>query len=164
MRNLTVGALRVVIALALAGTLFVQCVMAPLLWTDLVEAGAPPSVRVPFVVIFVLGLVTLQVCGVCVWRLLTMVRREEVFTPAAFRWVDVIIGAIAAAAVLAFALAVVLAPGEAVAPGMVLLVGGAALVLGGIALIVLLLRLLLAQAVERDTEARRLRDELDEVI
>ena len=63
-----------------------------------------------------------------------------------------------------FALGVVLAPGEAVAPGVVLLIGGAALVLGGIALIVLLLRLLLAQAVERDTEARRLRDELDEVI
>ncbi|MBO3094950.1 DUF2975 domain-containing protein [Cellulomonas dongxiuzhuiae] len=164
MRNLTVLALRVVIALALAGSLFVQCVMAPLLWIDLVEADAPPGVRVPFVVIFVLGLVTLQVCAVCVWRLLTMVRREEVFTPAAFRWVDVIIGAIAAAAVLVFALAVVLAPGEQVAPGIVLLICGAALVLGGIALIVLLLRMLLAQAVDRDREARRLRDELDEVI
>lgn len=162
MRDLTVGALRVVIVLALAGTLFVQCVMGPLLWQDL--DGAPPGVRTPFVVIFVLGLVTLQVCAVCVWRLLTMVRREEVFTPKAFRWVDVIIGAIAAAAVLVFALAVVLAPGEEVAPGVVLLICGAALVLGGIALIVLLLRMLLAQAVERDREARRLRDELDEVI
>jgi len=164
MRNLTVLALRVVVVLALAGSLFVQCFMAPLLWTDLVEADAPPGVRVPFVVIFVLGLVTLQVCAVCVWRLLTMVRREEVFTPAAFRWVDVIVGAIAAAAVLVFALAVVLAPGEAVAPGIVLLICGAALVLGGVALIVLLLRMLLAQAVDRDREARRLRDELDEVI
>jgi Protein of unknown function (DUF2975) len=164
MRNLTVLALRVVIVLALAGSLFVQCFMAPLLWTDLVEADAPPGVRVPFVAIFVLGLVTLQVCAVCVWRLLTMVRREEVFTPAAFRWVDVIIGAIVAAALLVFLLAVVLAPGEAVAPGIVLLICGAALVLGGIALVVLLLRMLLAQAVDRDREARRLRDELDEVI
>ena len=164
MRNLTVLALRVVVVLALAGSLFVQCFMAPLLWTDLVEADAPPGVRVPFVVIFVLGLVTLQVCAVCVWRLLTMVRREEVFTPDAFRWVDVIVGAIAAAAVLVFALAVVLAPGEAVAPGIVLLICGAALVLGGVALIVLLLRMLLAQAVDRDREAERLRDELDEVI
>lgn len=162
MRDLTVRALRVVIVLALAGTLFVQGFMTPLLWQDLDEA--PPGVRVPFVVIFVLGIVTLQVCAVCVWRLLTMVRREEVFTPKAFRWVDVIVGAIAAAAVLAFALAVVLAPGEAVAPGIVLLICGAALVLGGIALVVLLLRMLLAQAVDRDREARRLRDELDEVI
>lgn len=164
MRQFVVLALRVVIALALAGSLFVQVFMAPLLWTDLAEAEAPLRVQLPFVVIFVLGLVTLQVCAVCVWRLLTMVRREEVFTPRAFRWVDVIIGAIAAAALLVFALGVVLAPGEAVAPGIVLLLGGAALVLGGIALVVLLLRLLLAQAVDRDTEARRLRDELDEVI
>ncbi|UZN03211.1 DUF2975 domain-containing protein [Cellulomonas sp. S1-8] len=162
MRHLTVLALRVVIVLALAGSLFVQVFIGPALWVDLEEA--PPGVQLPFVLIFVLGLVTLQVCAVCVWRLLTMVRREEVFTPAAFRWVDVIIGAIAAAAVLVFALAVVLAPGEAVAPGIVLMICGAALVLGGIALVVLLLRLLLAQAVERDTEARRLRDELDEVI
>ena len=162
MRSLTVTALRVVVALAIAGSLFVQVVMAPLLWADL--AGAPPGVRGPVVVIAVLGLVTLQVCAVCVWRLLTMVRREEVFTPAAFRWVDVIVGAVAAAAVLVLALGVVLAPGEGVAPGVVLLIGGAALVLGGVALVVLLLRLLLAQAVDRDTEARRLRDELDEVI
>ena len=162
MRDLTVRALRVVIVLALAGTLFVQGFMTPLLWQDLDEA--PPGVRVPLVVIFVLGIVTLQVCAVCVWRLLTMVRREEVFTPKAFRWVDVIVGAIAAAAALAFVLAVVLAPGEAVAPGVVLLVCGVALVLGGIALIVVLLRLLLSQAVDRDREARRLRDELDEVI
>ena len=162
MRDLTVQALRVVIVLALAGTLFVQVVMAPLLWADL--EGAPPSVRTALVVAFVLGLLTLQVCAVCVWRLLTMVRREEVFTPAAFRWVDVIIGAIAVAALLVLGLGFVLAPGEAVAPGVVLLVGGAALVLGGVALVVLLLRLLLAQAVDRDREARRLRDELDEVI
>ena len=162
MRDLTVRALRVVIALALAGTLFVQGFMTPLLWQDLDEA--PPGVRTALVVIVVLGIVTLQVCAVCVWRLLTMVRREEVFTPQAFRWVDVIVGAIAAASVLVLALGVVLAPGEAVAPGVVLLVGGAALVLGGIALVVLLLRMLLAQAVDRDREARRLRDELDEVI
>lgn len=162
MRNLTVLALRVVIVLALGGTLFVQGFMTPLLWQDL--DGAPPGVRAPFVVIFVLGIVTLQVCAVCVWRLLTMVRREEVFTPRAFRWVDVVVGAIAVAALLTFALAVVLAPGEDVAPGIVLLVCGAALVLGGVSLIVLLLRMLLAQAVDRDREARRLRDELDEVI
>lgn len=162
MRSLVVLALRVVIVLALAGTLFVQLFMAPLMWTDMDEA--PPGVRLPVVAVFVLGLVTLQVCAVCVWRLLTMVRREEVFTRAAFRWVDVIVGAIASAAVLVFALAVTLAPGEGDSPGVILLICGASLVLGGIALVVLLLRMLLAQAVERDAEARRLRDELDEVI
>lgn len=162
MRRLTVLALRVVLALALAGSLLVQVVLVPLLWADL--DGAPPGVRVPVVVIVVLGVLTLQVCGVCVWRLLTMVRRGSVFSPAAFRWVDVIIGAVTAGAVLTFALAVVLAPGEAVAPGVVGLVCGASLVIGGVALVVVVLRMLLVQAVDRDTEARHLRSELDEVI
>jgi hypothetical protein len=77
--------------------------------------------------------------------------------------VDIIFWAIAAAAVLVFGIAVLLAPGE-VAPGIVLLICGAALMIGGVALIVLVLRTLLAQAVARDAEAKHLRDELDEVI
>jgi len=157
-----VVALRVVIALGLAGTLFVQAVMVPLLWADLGEA--PAGVRVPVVVIFFLGLVTMQVTAVCIWRLLTMVRRGTVFSHAAFRYVDIVIGAVAAASVLTFGLAVTLAPGEAVAPGIVGLVCGAALVVAGVALIVLVLRMLLAQAVARDAEAQDLRAELDEVI
>jgi len=70
----------------------------------------------------------------------------------------------AVAALLTLALAVVLAPGEAVPPGMVLLVCGLAVMAAGIALVVLVLRMLLAQAVARDTEAQHLRAELDEVI
>ena len=165
MRGLTVLALRIVLALLLAGSLFVQAVMVPLLAIDLVEAGGDlAAVRAPFLVITVLGIVTIQVTLVCVWRLLTMVRRGTVFSHAAFRYVDVMIGAAAAAALLTMALAVILAPGEAVAPGIVLLICGVAVMAAGIALIVLVLRMLLAQAVARDTEVQHLRAELDEVI
>jgi NhaP-type Na+/H+ or K+/H+ antiporter len=87
-----------------------------------------------------------------------------VFSNAAFRYVDIVIGAIAMAAVLTFALAVTLAPGEDVAPGIVGLICGLSVVVAGVALIVLVLRLLLVQAVARDTEAQHLRAELDEVI
>jgi hypothetical protein len=162
MGNLTVQALRVVMALVLAGSLFVQVVMVPLLWQDL--DGAPAGVRLPVVVIVVLGVVTVQVSAVCVWRLVTMVRRGTVFSHGAFRYVDVIFAAIAAASLLVFALGVVLAPGEDVAPGVVLLIGGLAVVIAGVALVVLVLRMLLAQAVARDAEASQLRAELDEVI
>ena len=162
MGNLTILALRTVLALALVGSLFVQAVMVPLMWIDLDEA--PASVRVPVLVIVVLGIVTLQVCAVCVWRLLTMVRRGTVFSDGAFRYVDVVIGAISAASLLTFALAVTLAPGEEVAPGLVGLICGLALVVAGVALIVLVLRMLLTQAVARDAEAHHLRAELDEVI
>jgi hypothetical protein len=162
MGNLTFLALRFVLAVGLAGSLLVQAVMVPLLANDLDEA--PAAVRLPVVVIVLLGIVTTQVTMVCVWRLLTMVRRGTVFSHAAFRYVDVVIGAVAVASLLTFALGATLAPGEAVAPGVVLLIGGAGVMVAGVALLVLVLRMLLAQAVARDAEARHLQAELAEVI
>lgn len=158
MGKITVLALRIVLALGLAGSLFVQAVMVPLLAIDLNEAGPDViAVRTPMIVIVLLGIVTVQVSMVCVWRLLSMVRRGTVFSRGAFRYVDIVISAVAAAALLTFAMAVVLAPGEAVAPGIVLLLCGGALLIGGVALIVIVLRMLLAQALG-------MRAELDEVI
>ena len=163
MGKLTILALRIVIALVLAGSLFVQVRVVPLLSADLVEAGAPDGPRIALLAIVVLGIVCVQVTAICVWRLLTMVKRGTVFSHGAFRYVDIIFSVIAVAALLVFGIAVVLAPGD-VAPGIVLLICGAALMIGGVALIVLVLRALLAQAVAKDAEAKHLRDELDEVI
>jgi Protein of unknown function (DUF2975) len=164
MGRLTILALHTVLAMLLAGSLFVQVVMVPLLAIDLEGAGEDIAViRIPFLVITVLGIVTIQVILVCVCRLLTMVRRGTVFSHAAFRYVDIVIGAAAAAALLTFALAVILAPGNTVAPGIVLLVCGLAVMAAGIGLIVVL-RMLLAQAVARESVAQHLRAELDEVI
>ncbi|MER7107244.1 DUF2975 domain-containing protein [Streptomyces sp. NPDC000229] len=161
----TVLALRAVLVVLLAGSVFVQAVMVPLLAVDL--KGLNPDyayLRTPILLITVLGVLTVQVVMVSVWRLVTMVRRGTVFSHAAFRYVDVVIGAFVAASLVVFALAVVLAPGEAVAPGVVLLVCGASLAVLGVALIVLVLRMLLGQAVARDVEAARMQAELDEVI
>jgi Protein of unknown function (DUF2975) len=168
MGTIAVRALRLVLALALAGSVVVEAVMLPLFWVDLDDA--PAGVRIPIVLIVLLGIVCMQVIGVCVWRLLTMVRRGTVFSHAAFRYVDVVIGAIAAASGLTFALAVVAAhynrtsPGDEVAPGLVALICGASLVVAGVALLVLVLRFLLAQAVALDARSRRLQSELDAVI
>ena len=148
MGKLTTLTLRIVLAMVLAGSLFVQAVMVPLLAIDL--DGLNPDygyLRTPLVVIAVLGIVTIQVVLVCVWRLLTMVRRGTVFSHTAFRYVDVVIGAVAAASLLTFGLGATLAPGDAVAPGIVLLIGGAGVLIAAIALIVLVMRMLLAQAV-----------------
>lgn len=140
-----------------------QTVMAVLLAVEV--GGSDLSDRlVPILTIVVLGAGTAQVVLVSVWRLVTMVRRGTVFSHAAFRHVHLVIGAFLAASLLAFALGVVLAPGEAVAPGIVLLLCGAALAVFGVALVVLVLRMLLAQAVARDVEASRMRAELAEVI
>ena len=163
MRSATILVLRVVIALSLVGSVVVQAVMLPLLWVDFSNAGVPLWGRVILTVIAAAGVLTMQVFAVCVWRLLTLVRLGSVFSNAAFRYIDVIIGAIAAASVLAFVLAVVLAPGE-LAPGLVGLICGASLVLAGMALLVVVMRRLLVQAVERETEVRALRSELEEVV
>ncbi|MFJ5934522.1 DUF2975 domain-containing protein [Streptomyces sp. NPDC093071] len=165
MGKLTVLALRAVLAGLLAGSVFVEAVMVPLLAADL--DGLRPEyayLRMPVLVLLVLGALTAQTVLVCVWRLVTMVRRGTVFSHAAFRYVDVVTGAFAAGAALVFAFAVLLAPGEAAAPGVVLLICGASLAVLGVALIVLVLRMLLAQAVEREAEAKRMRAELAEVI
>jgi len=158
MAKSTILVLQVVIALALAGSLVVQTVIVPLLWADL--EGEALWGRIALVIIAVLGVLTLQVFAVCVWMLLTKVRRGSLFSPTSFRYVDVIIGAIGAAAALALILAVLLAPGPT-APGVVALICGAALVLAGIALLVVVMKALLRQAIDRDAEARALRSELD---
>ncbi|MDO9455958.1 DUF2975 domain-containing protein [Nocardioides sp.] len=155
MNGPTVTALRAVLAAGLAGSVLVQAVLVPLLAIDL--DGTPAATRWPVVAIVVLGVATIQVGMVCVWRLLTLVGRGTVFSEAAFRYVDLIAAAAATAALLLFSLGVVLAPGEGVAPGVVLLVGGAGGLVAGVALLVVVMRALLAQAVD-------IRTELDAVI
>lgn len=163
-----VRALRIVIVIALTGSVVVQVAMVALLWLD--TDRVPTATDVALTSIGVAGVATLQVVAVCIWRLLTMVRRGTVFSPAAFRYVDLVIAAIGTASVLVFAVAVVArfanhaTPGDEVAPGLVGLICGLALVVAGVALVVYVMRTLLAQAVSRDAEAQQLQSELDEVI
>jgi hypothetical protein len=161
MGKLTVYALRVVLGLVLTGTVFVQAMMVVALATKSADGPLPLT---QLRVIVLVGLVSVQVAVVCVWRLATMVRRGTVFSHAAFRYVDIIIGAIVAAALGWFAITAVDAPGQRDDPGVTLIMGGIGVAILGVALIVLVLRMLLAQAVARDGEALRLRAELDEVI
>ncbi|MER5440646.1 DUF2975 domain-containing protein [Streptomyces sp. NPDC002790] len=159
----TVRALRAVLAVVLAGTVFVQVLMV---WV-LVSGSDPEDGTMPLTalrVIAILGMVAAQVALVCVWRLVSMVRRGTVFSHAAFRYVDGVIGAIVAVGVLWFVVTGVNAPGQSDDPGVTLIMGGIGLAILGVALIVLVLRMLLAQAVARDVEATELRAELDEVI
>ena len=163
MGKLTVRALRAVLALVLAGTVLVQ---AGMVWT-LVSGSDPEDGSLPLTplrVITIVGMVSVQVAVVCVWRLVTMVRRGTVFSHAAFRYVDIVIGAIVAAALVWFAVTALNAPGQRADPGVTVLMGGAGVAILGVALIVLLLRMLLTQAVARDAEATQLQADLDDVI
>ncbi|MGP3691613.1 DUF2975 domain-containing protein [Streptomyces sp. IBSNAI002] len=163
MGKLTVRALRAVLVVVLTGTVFVQALM---LWM-LVSGNDPEDGSLPLTalrVITILGIGTAQVALVCVWRLVTMVRRGTVFSHTAFRYVDGIIGAIVAAALVWFAVTALNAPGQRDDPGVTVIMGGVGLAVLGVALIVLLLRMLLAQAIARDVQATQMQAELDEVI
>ncbi|CAM5388961.1 hypothetical protein STENM223S_03057 [Streptomyces tendae] len=163
MGKLTVRALRFVLVVVLTGTV---CVQALMVWS-LISGNDPEDGSLPLTplrVITTLGIGTAQVVLVCVWRLVTMVRRGTVFSHAAFRYVDVIMGAIVAAALVWFAVTALNAPGQRDDPGVTLIMGGIGLAVLGVALIVLVLRTLLAQAVARDVEAARMQAELDVVI
>ncbi|MFF9066328.1 DUF2975 domain-containing protein [Streptomyces sp. NPDC014891] len=163
MGNLAVRALRAVLAVVLVGTGLVQVLMV---WM-MISGNDPEDGSLPLTpmrIIVLLGMVAAQVALVCVWRLVAMVRRGTVFSHAAFRYVDGVIGAIVAAALLWFAVTAVNAPGQREDPGVTVIMAGIGVAILGVALIVLVLRMLLAQAVERDGEAARMQAELDEVI
>ena len=163
MGKLTVHALRAVLVVVLAGTVFVQALMV---WA-LVSGSDPEDGSLPLTalrVVTILGVLSVQVAVVCVWRLVTMVRRGTVFSHAAFRYVDVVIGAIVAVALVWFAVTALNAPGQRDDPGVTVIMGGIGVAILGVALIVLVLRMLLAQAVARDVEAAQMQADLDEVI
>lgn len=163
MGKLAVRALRAVLAVVLVGTVFVQ---ASMVWV-LVSGNDPEGGSLPLTplrLITILGMVSAQVALVCVWRLVAMVRRGTVFSHTAFRYVDGVIGAIVAVALLWFAVTAINAPGQREDPGVTVIMGGVGVAILGVALIVLVLRMLLAQAVARDVEAAQMQAELNEVI
>lgn len=161
MGRLTVEALRIVLTVVFAGTVLIQAGMIWAMASD-PEDGVLPLTA--FRVIAIVGMVTVQVALVCIWRLVTMVRRGTVFSYAAFRYVDIVIGTIVIAALLWFTVTIINAPGQRDDPGVSVIMAGIGVGILGVALLVLVLRMLLAQAVARDVEAAHMRAELDEVI
>jgi hypothetical protein len=63
-----------------------------------------------------------------------------------------------------FTVTAINAPGQREDPGVTLIMGGIGVAILGVALIVLVLRMLLAQAVARELEATQLKAELNQVI
>lgn len=166
MRSTVITVLRWVIVIAVAGSVLVQAAAIGGYVASLGDHQPRPVLRAIIIAIVVLGICMFEVCAVCVWRLLTMVRAATVFSRDAFRWVDTIIAAIAVISVLTLALAVATAPyrDRDMAPWGIFLFCGLALVIAGVALLVFVMRMLLAKATARDLEAAQLQDELSAVI
>ena len=151
-----VSGLRLLLGVAFAATVFAGVRAVPAMYDDWVrEAPVSAAARWPVLVVALLVLLCVLVVIVCVWRLLTMVTHDRIFSGAAFRWVDVILWSIAAAWVLLFSAFVYsvgrldLAAGPSVALMLVLVVAAV------IGLLMVVMRALLRQAttLREDMEA-----------
>lgn len=159
--RLAIPMLRVVLVGAAAGATAIQ---ASLVWVLItgkdVENGSARLTALR--VATILGVAAVQVALACVWRLVGMVRRHEIFTEGAFRYVDLLTGAIVAVGCVWLAATAINAPDQRDDPGVTLIMGGIGVGIIGIAATVVVLRGLLAQAIARDVEARRLQAAFDE--
>ncbi|WEG09679.1 DUF2975 domain-containing protein [Microbacterium horticulturae] len=153
MRDAAVLLTRVFIVLLFAALLVGQVWVVPSIAGD--TASTAPEfagLRVPGIVLTVLLLVCVQVVLVCVWRLLSLVDRDEIFQPRAFGWVNTIVIAVLAAVVLVIVGMVLIDRAQAGTP-LVLIGGVLAIIVGlGIALVVVVLKELLRQAVQLEQD------------
>lgn len=155
--------LRLALAFSFVAIAAIMFVMIPAVaWHDYNEQHGPTGevlAILGFILIVVLGLGCVEVVIVCTWKLLTLVQRDEIFSPASERWVTGIVRSVGAgwlllACTAPYCLWVAQADD---APGLVI-VGFA---IGVVATAVLLTVLVMRELLRRATA---LRAEIDEVI
>lgn len=145
LRILLLGTLLVIVALQVIGLPWLSGIMAQ-------DLPAEAHMRWPILVLAIIGLGCVQVGIVCVLRLLGFTRRGEVFSRAALRWVDGIIGAFLAASLVCLATIVYQSFTVGGPPVWMLLLLFGILAGIGMALLMMVMRTLLAQATTLRTE------------
>lgn len=118
--------------------------------------------RIPVQVVVVLGLLCVQVVIVCLWRLLTLVRRDRIFGGESRRWVDAIVvafgvGWLLVALLAVYVTAVIFFSPEDRDPGVPMMLAGIVVLSALPGLLMVVMRGLLRQASDY-------RAELEEVI
>lgn len=152
-----VGPLRLLLVAVFVALLAAQVVILPGAFARMAEqsAGLAP-LRWPLLALSVVVLACVQVVIACTWRLLAMVEHDRIFSAAAMRWVNGIIGAVALAwLIVLVAFALLVAAGGLSATAVLLLL--ALLAGAALGLLMAVLRALLRQATT-------LRTDLDGVI
>lgn len=151
--------LRLALAAAFLAGLFGQIMIAPNSLAEELHFMYGPDMIPLLVTAAILGVALVQVVLVAGWMLLGMIAEDSIFSDRAFRWVDVIIGATAAATLLSAGIFcyVLFADSNGTADEMPLLGGlGSLLVCGAagtsFAMLMLIMRGLLHKATELKTE------------
>ena len=110
------------------------------------------QLEVPGIIGAVLFLGLVEVTLVCVWFLLSLVQTDRIFRVEAFRYVDIILGALVAAGVLILAAYLVILANRAVSLSLSLLAILGVVVSAALALLVVVLRGLLRKALELEQD------------
>ena len=161
--NRIVTPLRILLVLAFAFLLMLQVLSLP---GDIVDdvQKSPEAAHLlwPMLVVAELVVLCFQVINVCTWKLLTMVKKDRIFSQASLAWVDRIVWSFVAAWVLFAGLATYLTTfiyftPRLRDPGVPIMLFGIVLIGAVLVLLVSVLRALLRQATT-------LRTELEEVI
>lgn len=110
------------------------------------------QLEVPGIIGAVIFLALVEVTLICVWRLLSLVRAERIFSSDAFRYVDIILVALAAAGLLIAASYAVILASRAVSLSLTLLAVLGIVVSAALALLVVVMRGLLRKALELEQD------------
>lgn len=151
--------LRILLVLVFVGLFVTQILSFP---GEFLHAPAHDPWRWPMLIFWELEALCVQVVIVCTWHLLTLVRRDRIFSAASLRWVDAIAWTVFAAWVLLVAMAgsiigyIYFTP-ELRDPGPAVVLVGVTLTAAVFVLLVVVLRDLLRQATT-------LREDLEGVI
>jgi len=143
--------LQAALALGLVLLLLTQVVVLPAQAADSARRFPEAAfLEVPLLVLAVAAVACVQVAAVCVMALLGLVGQGRIFDPAAYRYVDVFIGATVLASLLVLGASVCVSATVGspawVSGGLLALVGG------GVALLMLVMRALLHQATAQHAE------------
>lgn len=152
-----VAALRVFLGLLFGILVVFQTMSLPGQFAHLAqESPEQAHLRWPLTAVTVFWVLCIQVVIVATWKLLSLVRRDRIFTSGALRWVDVIVWAVAAGwfVLVGVSTVVVLNADDPGLPMLLMLLVTGVTVLG---LLMVVLRTLLRQATA-------LRTDLDAVI
>lgn len=147
------AALKTLIAVMLALLLTSQVLVIP--EVARITAIRNPDVdhlEIPGIIGAVIFLALVEVTLICVWKLLSLVRAERIFSPDAFRYVDIILWALASAGALIAVSYVVIIASRAVSLSLTLLAILGIVVSAALALLVLVLRGLLRKALELEQD------------
>ena len=110
------------------------------------------QLEVPGIIGAVVFIALIEVTLVCIWFLLSLVQADRIFHVEAFRYVDIILGALIAAGVLILASYIVIVGSRAVSLSLTLLAVLGVVVSAALALLVVVLRGLLRKALELEQD------------